>query len=193
MADICPIKSITLLPGETFVLPKGATILGASGMFQSTCEMPELEAMVCYTCMVAYKGASSGTRFYENGSDHGIEITGYQLNGVDYLLDKIYTPDNSGGMFAAARFNGEEIANDMALRLGAIDKGHDNDDTEPDKSLYIHLQIIPSVGDKLFIKTNVHSTEVPGRITSVYYPFVLTSTLPEFPNSPCGVIEPPLT
>lgn len=45
----CVIKSVTLAAGESYVLPPGAQLIGATHLnFTSTCEIPTLETTQCY-------------------------------------------------------------------------------------------------------------------------------------------------
>lgn len=78
----CITKSITLSPGEPFVLPAGATLIGATDVdaIDSTCaDLTDLEEYQCYEFKIAFHGgASSGA----NGPMQSSSVT-----KIDIYLD----------------------------------------------------------------------------------------------------------
>lgn len=96
MATTCITKAVSLAPGESFVLPPGATLIGASdsGAFTSTCDVPDLETLQCYVALI---GASvidgSVQQYFEATNSHALGII---YNGTYYPFSTVYSANFVG-------------------------------------------------------------------------------------------------
>ena len=55
------VKSVTLVPGESFTLPPNSTVLTTSGNVDSTCDLPTPETLTCYGIHVIISDTESGS------------------------------------------------------------------------------------------------------------------------------------
>lgn len=82
-------KSITLAPGEKFILPPNSTILSITGELDSTCDnLPEPQVLACYYFQWEMEGpGASGSDAWESGTVDEITVgtTSYTVNGDAYL------------------------------------------------------------------------------------------------------------
>jgi hypothetical protein len=99
----CQYKTVTLKPGEIFTLPAGATLIAATdeSAISSTCDIPTLEPLECYTCVVGL-GENSGTTSQlwevQSGSGGDVRIKGILQNDQLQVLTKSYTFDSLRGI-----------------------------------------------------------------------------------------------
>lgn len=102
-------KSITLLPGESFTLPPGATVIAVSGTLDSTCDdLPNPEALQCYSIQWEIEGPNSGSDAWENGVINSLVIGGTTttVNANAYLNDDDGHAKVIGAFTAAGVFSG---------------------------------------------------------------------------------------
>lgn len=87
----CPIQSITLQTGQSFVLPPGATIIGVSDVALLTSEndcanFDNLEQYACYALVLTAdeRGGLDGDGPWQEGQGY---IHSYTIGGVEYPTD----------------------------------------------------------------------------------------------------------
>jgi hypothetical protein len=145
------IKSVSLLNGESFVLPPGAVLKGSSNnSFTSTCDLPTLETLSCYVAIVGGGGDSGDGvhAIFEAGNSH---LTGVRFNKVETAFTTGYDANNDGqfdlisvSAEVKAKVNGI-VATAYGYR-GDLDGGGSG---ERGSLNYILIQTIPSIADNL--------------------------------------------
>lgn len=161
----CITKSITLSAGESFVLPPGATLLGATdvGNLTSECaDLDNLESATCYTVVLAGFDNSNGhTEYFENNQQ---TVTGFELNGTFTAFTT--GVNNSGGSGA---FDMNDLFVKLHEKLPSILTGVPYYAGSGDNAqCFLVVSTFPSIGDNLNLI--VKSTAVGGAGSSdVYY------------------------
>lgn len=163
MTTDCIINSIKLSPGESFILPPGASILSSSdmGSTQSEClDLSNVETMQCYVATLA--GYNSGNYQYFEGSTQYVK--GYELNGVFTAFD---TEVQNVGAYGA--FDGNAIIDQLKLKMPIIMYGDSSYSPNPPFPgandgirTYVLIQTIPSIGNKLKLKVDTIANSSDG-------------------------------
>lgn len=94
---ICITKTVTLVPGESFVLPPNSTVIGASNVdgLTSTCaDLDNLEQYSCFVAIVAAGGVEGNQSQYYEGNQS--QIRGLSINGLVTSFTSIFKANNAG-------------------------------------------------------------------------------------------------
>lgn len=150
----CIIKSTTLVPGDIFVLPPGATMIGASDVesLESTCvDLTDLEEMECYIAKVVIFDNDNGTGEWFEGYPSYQCISGYSLNGVQYDFATCGTPD--AGYYHYAYSPGHFLYDLRTAIPGIIDSnGYGTNQGSTYNYMFVYqILTVPSIGDNLEI------------------------------------------
>lgn len=149
----CTIRSITLSPGESYVLPPGAKLKGSTGesKFTSSCDIPLLETIQCYRFSFAISD-SSGTAVPFETDEYNLDLylgtTKYVIvegmsdgNAGDTVSPPIdFIKDKLGNIVSNTYFEGERVG----TGVGA-DRKYDNT---------YFFRTIPSVAEKMKLVLN---------------------------------------
>ena len=157
------IRSITLSPGEQFVLPAGARLLGADvpGNITSNCELPVLEELACYGFILLATTGADGSET-EVLEDTQITYLGIKINDV-------YTPFPTPiGFNAADVLTGlEDLPMGSMFMDGCISQSSDL--SRQSYKLYVIFKTIPSIGDKLMLVASTTSPNAGAGLPQVQY------------------------
>lgn len=154
------VKSVKLQAGESFTLPPGAQLIASTDIasITSTCEIPDLEALECYSFNIITNDTDTGDT--HPWDEDEIEIYGVLVDGVEYLFpggpvnnafdaEVILSPPfieypNIGDLAAA-------LKNVHGLFMGNI--SHTRCEVSEDRSMKnsICFQTIPSLAKNLFL------------------------------------------
>jgi len=187
-------KAVTLLPGESFTLPPGATLIGASNPanITSTCPLPTLETLACFVAMMGGTDSDSAEDTYWE-PDSRARLVGFDLSGVRTLF-----PSPVGGVNGC--YDGPGMITQLQTALPAIifaDSGAKVEDSplgDVGSCLsYILIQTIPSVANNLrlvFTSTGPISggTELV-EVTVKFRPYadVQADGYEDLPANPCAI------
>lgn len=155
--ETCILNSITLAAGETFILPKGATLVGSTDndSIESECQdLNNLEDLSCFSAALgSYHGNSNGVTEYFEADN--IRCYGYKLNGIFYEFPSAII--NSG---AAGSFDMIAIGNYLKAAIPSILSFSVNYkiDTSRGSLSAISIKTIPSIANNLIL---VASTFAP--------------------------------
>ncbi len=167
MAELttCIKKSITLLAGEPFILPPGATLLGStdSSAFTSDCTIPEdLEELQCYAFVFGNaQTEGSNDQIFEAG---GTPAVGLQYNNTYYAFPTEFPADGSTGYYdingIIAAINGTSAG---TIIFEASTGMHDGGDEGV--MSFIVFKSLPSMIQDLSIRfTTSNSSEFDGEL-----------------------------
>lgn len=145
------IKSITLLPGESFTLPKGATLKASDneGALTSNCPIPDLEDLNCYA-FVFGNGEDDGddSQLFESAGSSNTPVIGILFNGVKHLFSTPFASITGTGHYdkpaIAAAINGTPAGQ---LIFNMQYESHDNNDNGV--MSYIVFKTTPSIAKSL--------------------------------------------
>ena len=157
-------KSVTLQTGEQFVLPPGATLIGAESIddLDSTCELPVLEGLTCYIARLGANDDETEDIFLRE--DGLTTIEGIYLNNVYYPFTSTYSPDSSLSYFNAPAL----LAELQTVIPGVVQYNHSYYNTNPaDSSItFIQIKTVPSIGDnlQLYLKATANAGDFYIRI-----------------------------
>lgn len=101
-------KSITLKPGEKFILPPNSSVIAITGDLTSTCDnLPTPEALSCYSFQWELEGPNNGIDAWEGGTINSIKVGDvlFPVNGDAYLTDNGGEAKLIAGMSAAGFIN----------------------------------------------------------------------------------------
>jgi len=168
----CITNSITLAVGENFTLPPGASIISVSDVasIQSDClDISSLEGRACYCFQILFtEERGDTTPVYKNNNVdvHGLYIASTKqfypftssLAGIGSILANISTSipttPSLGSMFTNICVNYDE---------GARDRG---------QVVNVCFEILPSIGDDLFMKTSTSAFLDPDFESYYYLPAI---------------------
>lgn len=122
MATTCITNNITLAPGENFVLPPGASIIGVSDIdnLSSDCiDLSSLEEATCFVTSLASRSADSDghSEFFEKDQQ---SVYGFYLNNVYTAFDTPVINSGSLGSFDMSVIYGKLKAAIPAILTGAV-------------------------------------------------------------------------
>lgn len=178
----CTTKSVKLASGESFILPPGAKLIGATNASLLTAKddcisTENLEELQCYVCLVPI-GAKETNLF--NGSEQYWEshdsiktgsprLTGYVLNGT-------YTAFSTGPFIAfdPGYFQGTTLVDEIKAISGVIDFIYNTgtfDMQEGQLNMFI-IQTIPSVANNLELVVNVDVPSIVDPGSNGYFKFI---------------------
>ncbi len=163
-ATTCAYRSLQLSPGEQFVLPPGAELIGATDpdSIQSLCaDTDALEEMQCYVAMLATVPGDTNNDYYDCVNQH---LEGYELNGVFTP----FTPHFSNDQLAC-RFNSQAILNKLKELLPAVVATSYAwaGDSDGEKN-YLVIKTIPSIGSNLVFRWSTEAA-VSGQMSTVLF------------------------
>lgn len=155
------LKTITLQPGEQFVLPPGAEFVGATSVdeLDSTCDDDlEGEELLCYA--LAFGNAEddgNNGQIFESTDTSNTPVVGIKFNGTEYLFSTPFYANGSGlynltGMITA--INGTAAGAVIFNASSAFNWQGDNGVMS-----YIVFKTLPSIATKLQL---MMSTTSPG-------------------------------
>ena len=184
----CLITSLTLKPGEPFVLPPGAIIIGASDAndITSTCvDLNNLEALACYCFQILFTEESGSTT--PVFKDNNVAVQGLFMTDTNTLYPF------SSTLTGISSIN-TNIENSLYTTpsIGGIIKNvcitYDNDSSgDTGQVLTICFKTLPSIGNNLFLKTSTGALLSPN-FTGVYYLPALAYANVESPKCGCVVL-----
>ena len=153
----CIVKSQTLVAGESFILPPGATLIGASNPsnFTSTCPIPALETPECYVFQIVSTSEVSGTTVVFKQSNVYVDALYDADAKVEYPMPLISGMDNIENLLSAA-IDQTPISSMLTNRCVAGDFG----DNGRGRVVALTFATVPSLGDNLFLK--IHTAALLG-------------------------------
>jgi len=176
-------KSVTLGTGEQFILPPGAELIGAESRsdLESTCDLPELDNVGCYTCVIEIKSGTTDP----GGFPPNLSNTSLNLKGVATKTG-IAAPNVTlfGGTYRLDSFGGLSGSSDsLKAELNTIIQGVFNIQVVEGYTIgtvvdtvgyiYITLKTTAAIANSLFIVSLLGN---PIEAES-YHPFVDHTTL----------------
>jgi hypothetical protein len=187
--------SVTLSAGQSFILPPGATLVGASDInsLQSDCaDLLNLEQFECYVCAIPIAAEDGGattasSQYWEANTGGVIAMRGYNFNGADYGFSS--QPQDLGDQ---GHFNGGLVDNALVQLKNDIpgiiatsyqirtftDKGSLN---------FILIKTFPSIADNLKIIVATSLPEGEYNLGVGHFPFIKKSDS-QYPTINWGVI-----
>lgn len=149
----CLIKSYTLSPGEPFILPPGATVIGATnvdGLTSLCSDLENLEQVQCYVVILAgMANTNTKSDYFEETQQ---EVQGFELNGIFTAFDG-GSVQNSGFL---GSFDKDVLKSKLLAKLpgvlyaeGLIRNAVNNNTSS---RTIILIQTIPSIGKNLSLK-----------------------------------------
>ena len=178
----CTTKSIKLASGESFILPPGAKLIGASNASLLTAKddcisTENLEELQCYVCLVPI-GAKETNVFnpseqywesHNNNVTGSPKLTGYNLNGT-------YTAFSTGPFVAydPGYFLGTTLVDEIKGISGVIDFIYNtaNFDIEEGQLNMFIIQTIPSVANNLELVVSVDVPNINPGNANGYFKFM---------------------
>lgn len=152
----CIYKSVTLQAGETFVIPPGGELIGASNetAIVSSCDEEfNLEEIQCYGFLLGGNERDGGLDQYLEGE--AIRVIGYTLNGNEYPFIPEYSTDPSGiwldttGLLNAIK----SIPGILDVNIGLVVNTRA-------KLWYFIVKTIPSVASTLELKVYTYARDL---------------------------------
>lgn len=145
-------KSVILAPGESFVLPNGATVISITDVLETTCaELPDPEPIVIYRYM-----------FSINQDDNDDHPVGSEVNIDSILIDgttvalsfTAFNTDNSGNSTGVNQWNAEALGNNALLTSYPVKFNFIAFSVGTSKSdlVTVQLEMPESYQDKVFVK-----------------------------------------
>jgi hypothetical protein len=161
MATICVTNSITIQPGENFVLPPGAEIIGSTDVdsITSSCvDLTNVEEPELFIALVPTFNNSNGIgEFFESDSaaGDGQFVTGHSLNKVDTFYSFKGAPGD--GYYGTALLLSQDLTNIPALNqlISVVPgifagNGYTTNNGSSANRLYIwQIKVLPSIGKNL--------------------------------------------
>lgn len=191
------IKSVTLVPGESFTLPPGSTLIGSTsiGDLTSNCDIPDLEEIQCYVAIFAAGKDQNPSNPYAGDQAH---IYGYVFNDVETPFVVPY----DGGTFG--QYDLVSMAAELKADVGGIIQTSIGSHFYALGGIfpigfrgimsYILIQTIPSVATALQlwqlatgIAENSEDTSVFSRIYFIPLADAIAAGYAELPTCPLGV------
>jgi len=186
-------KSLTLAPGDSYVLPAGATIVSLSNpdifSSQNGCANTDnLQKLGCYICPIPIAADDGNNRQYweaQGGGDPS--LIGYVLNGV-------YTAfSTSFGSWDPGRFNDPTALKNEILNIPGVafvDYSSTNNDFHTGTLNYILITTISSIANNLELVVNTTANRItPPTDAKGYFKFVTYASM----NGYSGLPTCPLT
>lgn len=178
------LKTVTLQPGEQFVLPPGAEFVGATSVdeIDSTCEDElEGEELLCYAFAFG-NGEDDGndSQLFESSENANVPAIGIQLNNTPFLFPAPFYANGSGmynltGLIAA--INGTAAGTVIFNTATGVNWQGDNGVMS-----YIVFKTIPSIASKLNL---IMTTASPNVQTLLFYiPAVPYDDVSSYTNIP---------
>lgn len=99
-ATICLTRSVTLAPGEAFIVPPGGVLIGTTSLDDTTSvcsDLTDLEQFDCYvTSLAGFSNPDGLATFFEQDRQ---DIIGFELNGVYTAFSSIVPNSGISGTF----------------------------------------------------------------------------------------------
>jgi hypothetical protein len=150
-------RTVTLLPGESYVLPSGASIIGVSdaGLLASDnncANLDSLEEFACYALVLTAdeRGGLSGDGPWMEGQGY---INSYTIGGVNYLTDNPNTAViGAAGEYFFGGLRTSILNNTQVSGLFLDITLNEIDDNAAEGGLgSICFKTLPSVGDNMTV------------------------------------------
>lgn len=169
-------RSVTLAPGESYVLPAGATIISADnpGLIssQNDCaDLTKLEDLVCYVfVLMADTEHGSATHVWEgNSSDPNVWLRSITIGGATYSLSSIAAADSLGRFdVAALKTLLESNSGTNGIMISITTSGGTASNSNGGIST-LCFKTLPSIGDDAYltVETALQSEGSPTPVTTV--------------------------
>lgn len=177
-------KSVVLQPGEQYILPPGAVIVGASepSSISSSCPLGELEDLECYAFI--FGNAEEDGNNEQLFEDEFFPAVGFSSNGVYRDFPSPFYPQKDNGNYdlggivsAINQQTGGVLISPVTADVSGGDSG---------RMSYIVFRSIPSVASTLELKMSAATNEnfSPDQTIELWIKPRLRSTLDNYSNLP---------
>lgn len=162
----CITKSATLVPGETFILPPGAEIVGVSSLvgLESGCvDLENIPTMTCYVALIGTNPRNGNLVNYYEGTGEGVggAVKGYKYEGTDYDFSRQFNAHGSNDTESGQLDDFALLANELKSRVPAIVAVKTGIMTDSQRGVinYLFIKTIPSVAKAIEIRLHGYLTD----------------------------------
>lgn len=179
-------NSITLQPGEQFILPPNAELVGAESIadIDSTCTLPELDDVDCYTAIIAFAGNDgSVSQAWEIQGLFGLVVSG-SVELVGFATKAGATAPTVTTFTSPYTFNVpfgidgglDPLKTELLAKLSGVfnlQVAQSSSEMNRRYKLYVNFKTTALIAESLFM---VVKTTTQGEVIN-YVPFQLHSTI----------------
>lgn len=180
--------TVTLAEGESYVLPPGAVLVGATDpslltSLNDCLDLDNLEEFECYVCPIPI-GAEDGddSQYWEPtiGTNSETNITGYTLSGISYNFSTSYESASIGNFI-----NTTNLLNELKAVLPITFATYASvSDVNRGTLNYFVIKTIPSIAKSLYLTIKVKAPVSWENDANAYFKFVPIADLAGYTNVP---------